>query len=82
MRVSPHTENIIATSGKKSALQLWDLTTEKSVFKAKNVVLQSFTANSICMLNILFNLRLEMTSLICLFQFGIVIWHLFQIQSK
>jgi len=37
MRVSPHTENIIATSGKKSALQLWDLTTEKSVFKAKNV---------------------------------------------
>jgi len=37
MRVSPYTPNVIATGGKKSALQLWDLSTSKSVFKAKNV---------------------------------------------
>lgn len=39
MRLSPFTKNIVATGGKKSELQLWDLeNSQKPVFKGKNVM--------------------------------------------
>ena len=38
MRVSPNSDNIIATGGKKNDLQIWDLSApEKPTFRAKNV---------------------------------------------